>query len=554
MSPTKMRRTPRDDRPSAPNSEPGRRRTLASAAEALHCAQRMTRLVRAASAISGLTLLSRVLGLWRDTVMAAVLGAGPVSDTFFLAWAMPNLMRRLLGEGALSASFVPAYTAARKSGDEPARELLGAVLGAVLWLLLPLCAAVCGLALWFGSSMQEGDGRLPLLLQLGAILFPYTIPICATALLAGALNTLESFALPAAAPALLNVVWIAALYLAAPLGIGGNEGVVTFLSLALLAGGFLQLALVVWPMRRRAALATPRLAWPAAGSAARGVFVAMLPTVLGMSLGQISTLIDQSMAYGLLGDGANTYLYLGNRLLLFPHALTALAVVVAVFPRLASDAGESDRAAMRATLDRAASAMLFVTIPAAMGLFVLADDVVTALFVRRSFTADDAEATALTTRCLLLGLPFLGLSQLYARAFYAVGDTRTPARIAAWLLLLNVGLNAVLLLGLGLGTEGLALSTSVVAALNAALLARSLRAAVPNAPARAGLWLRNLAATTVMCAAVWAVRPAAAEGRADILLFGVALPIAVGVVVYGIAQRLLRSPELDLVLRRRRRG
>ena len=517
----------------------------------------MTRLVRAASAISGLTLLSRVLGLWRDTVMAAVLGAGPVSDTFFLAWAMPNLMRRLLGEGALSASFVPAYTAAHKQGPGPARALLAGVLGAVLWILLPLCAVACGIALWCCGRIDAGSdaaARMPLLLSLGAILFPYTIPICATALLAGALNTLGSFALPAAAPALLNVVWIAALYLAAPLGIGGDEGVVTFLSLALLAGGFLQLALVVWPMRRRGAMATPRLAWPAAGSAARGVFVAMLPTVLGMSLGQISTLIDQSMAYGLLGDGANTYLYLGNRLLLFPHALTALAVVVAVFPRLASDAGESDRAAMRATLDRAASAMLFVTIPAAMGLFVLADDVVTALFVRRSFTADDAEATALTTRCLLLGLPFLGLSQLYARAFYAVGDTRTPARIAAWLLLLNVGLNAVLLLVLGLGTEGLALSTSVVAALNAALLASSLRAAVPNAPARAGLWLRNLAATTVMCAAVWAVRPAAAEGRADILLFGVALPIAVGVVVYGIAQRLLRSPELDLVLRRRRRG
>lgn len=512
----------------------------------------MSRLIRAASAISGLTLLSRVFGLWRDSLMAAVLGAGPVSDTFFLAWALPNLMRRLLGEGALSASFVPAYTAAKKQGDDAARTLLSQVLGAVLLLLVPLVVLVVVasvLATAFGYGRGERTG---LLLELNAILFPYTIPICVTAMLAGALNTLSVFAMPAAVPVVLNVIWIAALYLVDPFGIESHEGIARFLAVALCLGGFAQLLFVVGPLKKRRALAMPPLRWPAASTPARAVFLAMAPTVLGMSLGQISTLIDQGMAYSLLGEGSNTYLYLANRLLLFPHALTALAVVVAVFPKLAGDATEVDRNGMRTTLDRAAAAMVFVTVPAAMGLFVLADDVVTGLFVRRNFDAQDAAATTLTTRYLLLGLPFLGLSQLYARAFYSVADTVTPARIAAWLLAVNVALNALLVVGFDFGTEGLAASTSACAAFNAAWLALRLRRHVPPAAHRRDLWLRNGLATTLMCAAIWWLRPEVDGGRTQLLLWRVLLPITLGIGVYVLVHWLLRSDELS-VLRRRRR-
>lgn len=510
----------------------------------------MTRLVRAASAISGLTLLSRVFGLWRDSVMAAVLGAGPVSDTFFLAWALPNLMRRLLGEGALSASFVPAYTKAQKEGGEASRSLLANVLGAVLLLLLPLVVLVVLASVVVGAFGLGGDDW-NLLLQLNAVLFPYTIPICVTAMLSGALNTLGVFAMPAAVPVVLNVVWIAALYACEPLGVTGDVGIAKFLSWTLCVGGFLQLLFVVGPLRRRGQLARPPLRWPAAGTPARAVFVAMAPTVLGMSLGQISTLIDQTMAYTLLSEGANTYLYLANRLLLFPHALTALAVVVAVFPKLASDATDVDRVAMRGTLDRAAAAMLFVTVPAAVGLCVLADDVVTGLFVRQNFTPEDADATALTTRWLLAGLPFLGLSQLYARAFYAVGDTKTPARIAAWLLLANVALNATLVAGFSFGTEGLAISTSACAAANTAWLALQLRRHVPNAAHRRDLWLRNSIATAAMAATIWFARLPTTT-RIELLLWRVALPITAGMVVYFAVHWLLRSEELQALRRRRR--
>ena len=512
----------------------------------------MSRLVRAASAISGLTLLSRVFGLWRDSLMAAVLGAGAVSDTFFLAWALPNLMRRLLGEGALSASFVPAYTAARKRGEEQGNELLQRVLGAVLLILLPVTALVVIGSIVANAVSGDADGRGGLLLELNAILFPYTIPICVTAMLSGALNTRGSFALPAAVPIVLNVIWIATLYVAEPLGITGDASTAKFLSWSLCVGGFAQLALVVVPLLKMRALRKPTIAWPAASTPARAVFSAMAPTVLGMSLGQISTLIDQSMAYSLLGEGANTYLYLANRLLLFPHALTALAVVVAVFPKLASDATEVDRATMRTTLDRAAAAMLFVTVPAAAGLFALADDVVAGLFVRRNFTDEDAAATATTTRMLLAGLPFLGLSQLYARAYYSLGLTKEPARIAAWLLLANVALNALLIGAFGMGTEGLAASTSACAIANAALLAIGLRRHVPRADVRRGLWLRNLVATVAMCGAIWLVRADEASSRTAILLWRVAAPIGVGMVVYFAVHLLMRSEELQTLRRRKR--
>src|SRR5262245_55652839 len=519
-------------------------------ASALFCAP-MSRLFRAASAISGLTLASRILGLWRDSAMAGALGAGAVSDTFLLAWALPNLMRRLLGEGALSASFVPAYTTARKDGGEPAaRTLLSQVLGGALAILVPLTllvvlasAALCLLGC---------DGRLPLLARLNAILFPYTIPICVTAMLAGALNTRGHFALPAAVPIVLNVVWIAAIYLAGWLGLARAENVADLLAACLCVGGFAQLLLVTTPLRAAGALPLPPLRWPARATAARAVFVAMGPTVIGMSLNQVATLVDQTMAYGLLGAGANSYLYLANRLLLFPHALTALAVVVAVFPRLAREATDADRARMRATLDGAAAATLFVTVPAAMGLFVLADDIVGGLFQRHNFSAADAAATALTTRCMVLGLPFLGLAQLYARAFYSVGDTRTPARIAALLLLVNVALNFVLVLGCGLGTEALASATSLGALLNALLLDRALRA---HAPAGQGLpmaWVRSLIATAAMCAVLAWCRPAVGPGRLALLVWHVAVPIAAGIAVYVAVQWLLRSPELALVPRPRR--
>jgi putative peptidoglycan lipid II flippase len=514
-------------------------------------------LVRAAGSISLFTLLSRVLGLWRDRLMAQILGAGWVQDTFLIAWALPNLMRRLLGEGALSASLVPAYAKARRTDAAAARELLARVGGAVITLLTPVCAVVAIASVlvpaeWLPAPEHGGVPAMRLLLVLNAVLFPYALPVCLSAALSGALNTLGAFALPAAVPIVLNVCWIAALLAAKPLGFTVDADIAGFAAWTLMVGGFLQLALVAVPLVRRGELGAPRLGFPPRGTPARAVFAAMVPTVLGMSLNQVSSLLDQLMAYYLVGAGGVTYVYLANRLLLFPHALTAMSVAVAVFPRLAHEANDTDRVQMRRTLDLAAAATVLVTLPVAAGLIVLGDDVVRVLFAGGRFTDEDVRWTVLTSSCLVAGLPFLGLAQLYARAFYAVGDNATPARLAAWLVLGNAVTNVVLVLATGLGTAALTLSSSLSALANAALLARRFRAHAPPAHTLGSAWLRSLVATAAMCVVLPFVRVAPpGAGLAARALGDVALPIAVGIAVYVAVHAALRSPELAALWRRR---
>ena len=518
----------------------------------------MPRLLRAAGSISAFTLLSRILGLWRDRLMAQMLGAGWVQDTFLLAWTLPNLMRRLLGEGALSASLVPAYAKARKNGGEAAsRELLAQVSGAVFTLLAPVCAAIATISLllpadWLPAT-EHGPEGLRLLLALNAILFPYALPVCLTAVYSGALNTLGVFGLPAAVPIVLNLFWIVALLVCKPLGITVDVEIAHFAAWWLAIGGVFQLALVLWPLWRGGELLRPRLGLPKRGTAAFTVFVTMGPMVVGMSLNQVSSLLDQLMAYLLLAPGAVTYIYLANRLLLFPHALTAMSVAVAVFPKLAHEAGDTDRLAMRKTLDLAAAATILVTLPASCGLIVLGDDVVRVLFEGGRFGEDDVWPTVLTSSCLVAGLPFLGLAQLYARAFYAVDDAGTPARIAAWLVLVNAILNFVLVTTTRLGTAALALSSSLSSLANAIVLARLFhRHAAPSHDLR-GAWLRSGLATAAMCAALPFLRLADPDARLLVRALGnVAFPIAAGVVVYLAAHALLRSPELAALRRRRK--
>ncbi|MBL8755088.1 MAG: murein biosynthesis integral membrane protein MurJ [Planctomycetes bacterium] len=519
----------------------------------------MNRLVRAASSITGFTLLSRILGLWRDRLTAQALGADWVAGTFLLAWTLPNLMRRLLGEGALSASFVPAYTKLRRTDPAAARELLAQVAGTVVVLLTPVCLLVASASLlvppeWLPAPAKGGVPAMRLLLALNSVLFVYSLPVCLTAVYSGAMNTLGHFALPAAVPIVLNAFWIAAVLAAGPLGITVDVEIANLIAWSLTLGGFLQLLLVVVPLWRRGELLRPRLGLPVRGTAAFGVFAAMGPTVLGMSLNQISSLLDQLMAYYLVAPGAVTYVYLANRLLLFPHALTAMSVAIAVFPKLAHEANDVDRARMRRTLDLAAAATILVTLPAAAGLIVLGDDVVRVLFQGEKFTEADVWPTVLTSSCLVAGLPFIGLAQLYARAFYALGDTRAPARVAAQLVGLNFVLNLVLVLTTPLGTAALTLSSSLSALLNAAILAVRFRRHAPSAHDLGSAWLRSLVATAAMCLVLPFVKACGPEARTMARAFGnVALPIVVGLLVYLLAHVLLRSPELQ-ALRRRRGG
>lgn len=519
----------------------------------------MNRLLRAAGSISALTLVSRILGLLRDRLMAQAFGASWVQGTFLLAWMLPNLMRRLLGEGALSAALVPAYTAARKRDPAQARELLAQITGSVTTILAPLCFAVAVVSLiypaeWLPAPEVGGVEAMRLLLTLNAILFAYALPICLSAALAGAMNTFGMFALPAALPALLNVFWIAALLLAGPCGYTASVEVANFAAWWLAIGGFVQLGLLVLTMWRRGELLRPRFGLPRRGTPAFAVFVAMGPMVIGMSLNQISSLLDMLMAYYLVSSGAVTYVYLANRLLLFPHALTAMSLGVAAFPKLALEATQTDRAGLRRTLDRFAGHTLFVTLPASVGLALLADDVVRVLFLGGEFLEQDVRPTVLTVTFLVAGLPFLGLAQLYARAFYAVGDARTPARLAGLLVCTNATLNLLLLWLTDLGTAGLALASSVSSFANASILARRFRrhVATPTDSHLPASWMRAVAATGVMSVAVVLTRTAPENATTwQLAVWNLGVPIAVGIGTYVLTHLLMRSPEWSIVRRRR---
>ena len=516
----------------------------------------MTRLVRAASSISAITLLSRVLGLIRDRLMAQTLGAGWVQGTFLLAWTLPNMMRRMLGEGALSASLVPQYTRLRREDPSAAKRLLEDVAGAVVSVLAPFCLLVASACVlvpseWFPAPEHGGPEAIRLLLALNAILISYGLPICLAAVASGALNTLGVYALPASIPVALNVIWITALIAAKPLGFTIDTEIATFAAWSLMFGGVVQLLIVFAPLHHRRELGLPRLGLPKRGTPAFAVFASMGPAVLGMSLGQISGLIDQLLAYCVIAPGANMYVYLANRLLLFPHALTALAVAIAVFPKLAAEAGASDRRQMRETLDRAASATILITLPAAVGLILLADDTVAILFVGGRFSAEEIAPTAMTTIFLVAGLPFLGLSQLYARAFYAVGDTSTPARTTMQLVAVNVAISVILLTTTDLGPAALTCATSLSSAGNAYLLSRRFRRHVAADGGLGRPWLRSLAATGAMCAVVPLTRAAADDDSLLVRAVGnLALPISIGVVTYLAAHVVMKSPELKALRRR----
>lgn len=516
-------------------------------------------MLRAASAISLVTLFSRIAGLVRDTMMTHLLGASWEMGTFTRAWAIPNLLRRLFGEGALSAAFVPAFTRALHEDPAKARRLLGGVTGALAAGLGVLTVVIVGLCLlmppiWFklpSDDAVQGAVQGQLLLWLTAILFPYVIPVCVSAIYAGAQNALGQFALPAAAPLMLNAIWIGAIFATGCFPQLGTQGFTIFIAVALTIGGFAQLVLNLGPLRQRGHLAPMHI--PERGDPAIGVLLATAPTLLGLSATQLSALASQWLAEYLVGPGSTTHVYLANRLLLFPHALTALAAATAVFPTLSLLAAKGEFTPMRQKLDVAVHATMLLAVPAAAGMWAVSEDLVSIAFVHGSYTAQDAVHTARATALLVAGLPFLSAAQLYARGLYALGDNRTPAIAAVALLFINLGLDFALVLGAGMGAEGLTLASSLCSLINAAWLRTVLYARLPSGLAALPRIGRIVAATAAMLTTVFAVqRSIDGTTRLSRAMLDLALPIGAGMVAYLATHIALGGRELPELWQRRK--
>ncbi|MFW5772889.1 MAG: murein biosynthesis integral membrane protein MurJ [Phototrophicaceae bacterium] len=436
-------------------------------------------LLRSVGVISLLTGISRVLGLARDVLLAAFF-FGPLLDAFLLAFTVPNLFRRLFGEGALSAAFVPVMVERveedrreETDGRLPRASALASAVLSFLTASLGVIAAA-GIAIFLLLSViGVFDETGILTARLLAVMLPYMVLICAAALLMGALNSLGHFAAPAAAPPLLNIILIGAIVVLAvwPRPLGDEQSTWVYgLALAVLVGGAAQLLLQVPFLLRRGVRLYPR--WAPRDEPVRRVGRALGPVVLGLAVFQVNVLFDRLIAMWLVPeDGAVSVLFLGNRLVQLPLALFAVALGTVALPHLSGLVARGKHRAAQDGLARLLQLLFFMVAPAGVGLALISEPLVQLLFghgeLGNTFGAVDRAARVV--QYYSMGLAGFSGVILLSRAFYAKGDTVTPMRIALLAVAANLILNLILVHFLA--ESGLALASSLSSLLQMALLA-----------------------------------------------------------------------------------
>ncbi|MCW5716357.1 MAG: murein biosynthesis integral membrane protein MurJ [Bauldia sp.] len=427
-------------------------------------------LVRNFLTVGGATATSRVIGFVRDMFMAAALGTGPVADAFLVAFRFPNLFRRLFAEGAFNSAFIPLFTRAlHEGGAEEARRFGREALAGLLTLLL-LLTAIAEIAMpWlmyaFAPGFAEDPAKFDLTVVLTRIAFPYLTLISVVALFSGVLNATGRFAAAAFAPALLNVVFIAALAFVLLTDLHETPDAGHVLAWATTLGGVAQLVVVVWAARR--AGFGLRLQRPRLTPGVRRLFRLAVPGIVAGGVTQINIVVGTIIAS--LAPGAVSYLYYADRIYQLPLGIVGVAVGVVLLPDLTRQlqAGRSDLAAH--SQNRSLELALALTLPAAVALAVLAQPIIHVLFERGAFDAADTMATARALTAFALGLPGFVLIKVFQPAFFAREDTRLPMVFGVASMVVNVVLS--LLLFPSLQHVGIAIATSTAGWLNAVALA-----------------------------------------------------------------------------------
>jgi putative peptidoglycan lipid II flippase len=461
-------------------------------------------LLRSAATVGSYTLVSRGLGFVRDILTAAILGAGPVADAFFVAQRLPNLFRSLFAEGAFSAAFVPlASGRLAEGGTEAARDFAEEAFAVLFAALLVFVVAGELLMPWLLRVIAPGFERDPakfrLVVELTRITFPYLLFISLTALQGGLLNTVERFAAPAATPILLNLFLIAALLAMAHFGWTGGR----VLAAALTAAGvaqFLWLRASCSRAGMRLRLRRPRLT-----PRVRQTLRIMGPGIVGAGVTQLNLVISTALA-SLLPGGSVSYLYYADRLNQLPLGVVGIAVGTAILPSLSRQARTGDKAGAIATQNRGVELALLLTLPAAAALIVLAEPILAALFERGAFGPAQAQATAAALAAYAAGLPAFVLVKVLAPGFFAHRNTKTPVKVAAAALALNLVLTIVLMQVLA--HVGIAIALSAAGWMQAAalyvLLCRHGHFRLDRRAARA--IPRIAAATAGMALVLWGLR------------------------------------------------
>ncbi len=438
----------------------------------------MSTLIKSTVAVGSMTLLSRVLGLARDIVIARFFSASDAADAFFVAFKIPNFLRRLFAEGAFSLAFVPVLTEYRNNYTAAqTRDLIDKVAGTLGMILLLLSLVGVAASPVLVSIIAAGFIDQPVKFALTAdmlrITFPYILLISMTAMAGGILNTLKRFAVPAFTPVLLNLSMIGcALWLSPRLDVP-----ITALAWGVLIAGIAQLLFQLPFLYREGVLPRPKWGWRHPG--VQKIIKLMIPALFGSSVAQINLLFDTFIA-SFLVTGSVAWLYYSDRLLEFPLGVFGIALATVVLPNLSEAHYRQGTDHFNATLRWAIQLSLLIAVPATFGLFLLAQPILATLFEYGTFSTNDSMMAAFSLMAYCLGLPAFILIKILASGFYARQDTRTPVRIGIQAMVFNMVLNVVFVVWM-LQTQflaphvGLALATTASAYFNAFRLARGLR-------------------------------------------------------------------------------
>ncbi|HXD16878.1 MAG TPA: murein biosynthesis integral membrane protein MurJ [Vicinamibacterales bacterium] len=518
------------------------------------------RLARAAASAGAATMASRVLGLARDQLLASLFGAGDAMDAFNVAFRIPNLVRDLFAEGAMSAAFVPVFMRQLAIGDREAawrlaRNVVNALLvvtGVLVVLGILFARPLVGA---FAADYAGVPGKLELTVLLTRIMLPFLTLVAVAAVLMGMLNSLHRFFVPALAPAMFNIAMIVCALLLVPVMPGLGLPPIAAIAVGALLGGVAQIALQ-WPLLRREGFSyAAYLNWKQEGL--RRMLMLMGPGTIGLAATQVNVFVNTVLATR-EGTGAVSWLNYAFRLMYLPTGLFGVSIATAVIPAVSRCAARDDDAGVRATLAEGLSLMFVLNVPATIGLIALSHPIVRVIFERRAFLPSDTAATAAALQYYAVGLLGYSIVRIASPTFYALGDSRTPVQIS----MASVGVNAVLnvVLARVLGYGGLALGTSIAALFNAGGLLWVLHGRLDGL--EDGRVVSSLAriviASLVMGMAALVVNgvlgtwmPGDTFARQAIRLF---LSIVAALLVLGIAAHLLRIREfreaLTLALKR----
>jgi putative peptidoglycan lipid II flippase len=512
-------------------------------------------LVRAFATVGGYTMISRITGFAREILTATYLGAGAVSDAFFVAFQLPNLFRSLFAEGAFSAGFVPIFAQRlERDGQASAKQFADESFAVLASVLIVFSGIMIAIMPWVIYVMAPGFARLPGQIdrtaELARIAFPYLFFVSLTMLQSGVLNAFHRYAAAAVAPVLLNIVLISALLI----GVGVDGDRTIYLSWGVFVAGIVQF-LWLWVECRRIGMrfsfTVPRLT-----PDVKSLMMRMLPVAFGAGIYQINILVNKIIA-SLGEEGAISWLNYADRVNLLPVGIFGTAIGIALLPLLTRQIQAGDNAGALANQNRAIEVSLLLTLPATAGIAMLAGPITSVLFEHGAFTPDDRVAVAAALLVFSFGLPAYVLNKALTPGFFGRHDTKTPVKASAAALVVNIVLNIALMPVLG--HVGIALGTSIAAWLNATVLCVILYRRghlVPDARLKKRL-PRVLLATVFMMAALWGGLmladdlfwalfglPGVASGEnltriavLFALIAGGGLVFAVSALVFGAAQR-----------------